>query len=88
MKMDRAIPVEVARFRTKEGLVYREVCGATRGRLLTQPAPLLYRLPLRSPRGNALCGPRTENAAALGGGAWDSRSSPFSSFRERVSQSV
>ncbi len=28
MKMDRAIPVEVARFRTKEGLVYREVCGA------------------------------------------------------------
>ena len=26
--MDSAIPVEVARFRTKEGLVCREVCGA------------------------------------------------------------
>jgi len=29
MKMDGAIPVEVTRFRTKEGLVHREVCGST-----------------------------------------------------------
>jgi hypothetical protein len=29
VKMDSAIPVEVARFRTREGLVYREVCGST-----------------------------------------------------------
>ena len=55
--MDSAIPVEVARFRTKEGLVCREVCGATRGRLRRAPAPLLYRSPVRSPEGTLSAGP-------------------------------
>ena len=92
MKMDRAIPVEVARFRTKEGLVYREVCGATEGRLLTQPALLIYRSPARFPRGDALCGLRTENSAVRDGGARDSRSSvlvlPGESFAERLTASA
>jgi hypothetical protein len=88
MKMDSVIPVEVARFRLGERLVRSGSCGATEGRLLTQPALLIYRSLARFPRVDALCGLRTENAAAHGGRAWDGRSSPFSSFRERVSQSV
>ena len=91
--MDSAIPVEVARFRTKEGLVYREVCGATRGRLRRAPAPLLYRSPVRSPEGTlSLRAPNRECCGALWWRLGQQKLSvlvlPGESFAERLTASA
>ena len=71
MKMDGAIPVEVARFRTKERLVFREVCGATEERSPTG-GRFSFNHPSRLfPEGAALCGAPAENLGELDGRVLD-----------------
>lgn len=65
MKMDGAIPVEVARFRTKERLVHREVCGATKERLPTGRRFFVNCWSAFFPEGSALCGLPAENSGEL-----------------------
>ena len=72
MKMDSAIPVEVARFRLGEQLVADEECGATRGRLRTAPAPLFYSPAPLFPEGSALCRSPPENLGEFVGRVLDS----------------
>ena len=65
MKMDGAIPVEVARLRLGERLVRSGSCGATGGRLRTAPAPLFYSPAPFFPEGSALCASPPENFGEL-----------------------
>jgi len=86
--MDSAIPVEVARFRTKEGLVYREVCGATEERLPTGRRFFVNWWSTFFPEGNALCGSPAENLGELGGPVLDSEALCSPSRRQRVGGAV
>lgn len=72
MKMDSAIPVEVARFRLGEQLVADEECGATQERLPTGRRFLFYCSSAFFPEGSALCGSPAENFGGLVGPVLDS----------------